>query len=302
MSRHNIKYQFNSAIEGGFRTQMDKHALKHAGQTKGKVFSFPERKNLCKLSHQMHQYLKTAFPGVRMAEDITAEHWNMFLKEKASTCSQSTIRNYVSRINKMQDLVNRYFKVSVEWRGNVKAPESEKANNLQRTQSMEPGDFQKIREYGLNSRSRSAGAVELAGKYGHRAGELSSCKIDDINLVSMKIHIKGKGGRERWVDIRTEDLPFLQNLLEKAVGDKVFGIKPDSINRYLLRTMTKLDIKEKYPVTSIHSIRKMAAQNRWDELRAQGLSKKEAGEEVSKWLGHGKNRSDIISVYIKDRK
>lgn len=302
MSRHNIKYQFNSAIEGGFRTQMDKHALKHAGQTKGKVFSFPERKNLCKLSHQMHQYLKTAYPGVRMAEDITAEHWNKFLEEKSKTSSRYTLNNYVSRIGKMEDLVNRYFKVTVEWRGNVKAPESEKANVLQRVQSMDPSDFEKIREYGRTSKSRAVGAFELSGIYGHRAAELSSCIVDDIDTVAMKIHIKGKGGRDRWVDIRPADLPFLKSLIERALGDKVFGIKADSINRYLLRAMTAVGIKDKYPLTSIHSVRKMAAQKHWDELRAQGLSKKEAGEEVSKWLGHGKNRSDIISVYIKDRK
>ena len=87
----------------------------------------------------------------------------------------------------------------------------------------------------------------------------------------------------------------------KGREEKLVGIKSDSINQHLNRVMRGLGIKKKYPETNIHSIRKLKAQELWDEMRGKGCSKKEAMYKVSKYLGHGKNRYDIINTYVKNQ-
>lgn len=303
MAKHNISYQFQSSIETGFRMHVDKHALKHTGETSGKVFSFREKDSLLQVGFQMRDYLKANSPEIRYVKDIRSEHWQSFLKIKSSSCSRSTLENYVSRIGKLQDLVNRRFNLCVNWRDEIYAPVSQKSEGIQRIQSMDPTDYALIGGYGDKSKSKGVRAVEMAARYGLRSNELSGLKKTDIKLNEGTVHVLGKGGKERIISVRPMDMPFLQETLSKAPkGEKVFGIRADSINKYLNRAMKAVNVKDKYPETSIHSIRKMAAQRYWDELRSQGYSKAETAQLVSQWLGHGRNRGDIIVIYVRDRK
>ena len=50
--------------------------------------------------------------------------------------------------------------------------------------------------------------------------------------------------------------------------------------------------------TNVHAIRKMVAQERYDELKELGYSNKDAWEEVSDYLGHGEDRWDLYKAYI----
>jgi hypothetical protein len=60
-------------------------------------------------------------------------------------------------------------------------------------------------------------------------------------------------------------------------------------------------LKDKYPLTSIHAIRKLKAQELWTEKRQSGLSKKETMNFVSDYLGHGKGRFDVINTYVENQ-
>lgn len=47
MARHNLGYQFQTAIDSAFRPGLDKHAAKHTGDSIDKVCSFSEKRT-CK--------------------------------------------------------------------------------------------------------------------------------------------------------------------------------------------------------------------------------------------------------------
>ena len=61
-------------------------------------------------------------------------------------------------------------------------------------------------------------------------------------------------------------------------------------------------IIEKYTDTSIHSIRKLYAQEEFDRLRKEGLEIKQALGEVSVLLGHSDNRFELMKEYVLDTK
>lgn len=301
MSR-NIGYQFQNAIDSNFREGLDKHSLKISGETTGHVFSYGERKSLLNVSYQMRNYMKENCPEVKMVKNITAEHWNFFLQKKSETCGQVTLKNYVSRIGKLEDLTNKRYGVNVDWRTDIDVPLSGKAADTQRIQSMDPADFQRIKAVCQNSTSRAAPAIQLAGITGARANELTVLRPSDINPEKCEITLHGKGGRDRTVCVDMKYQPFLREIKENAFSQRsCFGLRQDSITRFLNRVMKNLGMKEKYPQTSIHSIRKMVAQEKWDRVRADGGSKKEARAEVCHFLGHGRDRNDVAKVYVADR-
>jgi integrase len=301
MSR-NIGYQFQNAIDSNFREGIDKHSLKSSGETFGHVFSYGEKRSLLQIGYEMKNYTKGSFPNIKMVRDIKPEHWNSFLQKKSETCGQVTLRNYASRIGKLEDLVNKRYGTNVDWRSDIDIPLSGKAADAQRVQSMDPKDFQKIMSVCQNSTSRAAPAVQLAGVTGARVNELAVLKPGDINVQKCEIALHGKGGRDRVVSVDPKYLGLLQEIKQNSFSEKsCFGLKQDSITKFLNRTMVKIGIKKKYPETSIHAIRKMVAQEKWDQLREQGCSKKETMQKISQFLGHGRNRTDIMRVYVGNR-
>ena len=118
------------------------------------------------------------------------------------------------------------------------------------------------------------------------------------------IDITEKGRRNRIIDIKSmNDLVFIKDAIQgKALDEPLVPIYKDSINKFLNRTMKKVGIKPKYPVTSIHSIRKMYAQETWDQCRTQDkLTWNEALEYVNLQLGHGEKRNKtLLAVYVKN--
>lgn len=304
MARHNIAYQFNSSIEQAFKPGGSRHSSKHAGEAQAQVFSWGEKKSLQKIGFQMRDYLKKNYPQIKYVRDIKADHWQSFLVEKSKTCSSATLKNYVSRIHKLEVLTNNKFNIQTDWRGNLLVPQSRVTPNNEklRVQVMDQKDLNKILEAGENSKSKAVPAVKLAYKYGLRVSEMSNWKVNQVNIDKKEFTVIGKGGRPRTLSINPKDIQLFKELTAgKSPNSKVIGIKADSINAYLNRTMEKLGIKEKYPETGIHSIRKLTAQKKYDKYRKQGYNKRESMDKVSKFLGHGKGRYDVFNTYVSNQ-
>jgi integrase len=301
MSR-NIGYQFQNAIDSNFREGIDKHSLKASGEKPALVYSYNQRRSLLQVGYEMKNFMKEVFPDIKMVSHIASDHWNAFLEKKSESCGQVTLKNYASRIGKLEDLVNKRYDANVDWRTDIDIPLSGKAADAQRVQSMDPADFQRIQIACQNSTSRAAPAIMLAGICGARANELAILKPGNVNPERCEITLHGKGGRDRTITLDPKFQPFLQKIKENSYSTRsVFGLKQDSISKFLNRTMKCLHLKEKYPQTSIHSIRKMVAQREWDRLRAEGYSRKERMQKVSEFLGHGRDRYDIIRIYVGNR-
>lgn len=303
MSR-NLSYQIRDAIEKNFRLEVDKHALKgkHNGSTPI-VFSFAERKNLLDTGHDLGKFLTKNF-DVKMIKDVNSNMIQEFLNTKGNTCSQETLGQYVSRINKLQILINKRYKVCVDWK-DIVTPASKLGPKKIRDIAMDRTDLNKILDYAYknNLRSKAIIAIELSARFGLRVSETVKLKPMDIDFNNKQLTIyKSKGGRTRVLEISSSnDLNYLKSIIQNVESNKnIVDIKKDSVNMFLVRMEQKLGLREKYSgsKSGVHAIRKMFAQEQYDRFRNLGLSKKESMDVVSKILGHGKNRNDVIKAYV----
>lgn len=301
----NIQYQLlnaiNQAFDGGGH---DKHTNKHNGKYLDTVYSYAERKNLIEIASQMGKFVKENYPETKRVLDIKQDMIQQFINSKAHTCNKETLGQYSSRIHKLEHVVNEVYKGNASWYNDLITPVSKVSNDKTRDISMNRADYNAIlnRAYAMESKSKAVVAIELSGRFGMRVSETCKLQPRDIDFNKMKLHIhESKGGRSRDVPIKSQDVEFLKKITEdKPLDKRIVDIKEDSVNTYLKRAEIDLGIRERYANadTGIHCIRKMVAQELYDENRKNGLSKKESLNNVSEYLGHGKNRDETMKEYV----
>lgn len=295
----NLKYQFLNAINDNFKEGMSKNSIKEAGQMNGtRIFSYSDRKNLIDVASNFSEFMKNTHPNVKLVKDIKAEHIQSFLNSKSATCSTATLKQYESKFNKLEKVVNNTYNCNANYRG-FSTPNGANATKI-RNSAMSKNDFKKLENSFSNSSSSAKVAIQLTARAGLRVSECVKLQGRDINLQKGTIHVAdGKGGRDRDVQMRPEDKQFWTDL-KANYGDmeRLCPIKEDSINKAISREMEKLELKDKYEDTSIHAIRKMYAQEQYDRYREQGMEITEALGAVSVDLGHSKDRIELMKEYV----
>jgi len=300
-----IKGQVFHMIDSNFNPGQDKRNDKFDDNMgKEKIYSFSERDNLRQVAMELVAFSKVTFE-VKQIKDISYNMARDFMKSKISTCNQTTLDNYSSRLNKIERLVNKTYKsCNVDW-SNIKVQSTIGQDKL-RNIPMGIGDFEKLIAYAKDNGLTSKGILgtQLAGAFGLRVSEVCKLQVRDIDLVNMKIHIhESKGGLSRDLFIKEEYKELLEkSLVNKTSLDRLVPIKEDSVNKWIRETLPKVEgidaskyIKAK---TGIHCIRKMWASQRYKELITLGLNDKDACNKVSVELGHGENRWDVVKNYI----
>lgn len=295
----NLKHQFIHAIEDNFNEGMDKHSMKANGvRNDGKVFSYADRKNLIDLSSNFANYMKENYKDIKLVKEVRAEHIQSFLNQKASQCSNATLKQYEAKFNKLEKIVNKTYNINAKYKGYTLPLAKE--NTKIRDSSMSKDDFMKLEKSFITSKSSAKIAIQLTARVGLRVSECAKLQGRDINLNDNVIHVEdGKGGRNRDVPIREEDKKYFADLKAK-IGDmeRVCPVRADSINKAIDRAMIGEGIRNKYADTSIHCIRKMYAQKEYDKFRSEGMEIKQALQEVSKLLGHGEDRMELMREYV----
>lgn len=302
----NIKYQFLHAIDANFRKGMDKHSDQKSGiRATERIYSFSDRRNLIDFSANLANFLKVNYPEVKMIKDIKPSMIQEFLDQKAKTCTQATLEQYVSKLNKLEKIVNSTYKtVNVSWSKEVQIPTSELGRDKIRDIAFSREDLDLIlrKAEEMNSTSQAKIAIECAARFALRVSETCHIRLSDIDEQKMQLHIhESKGGRSRDIEISKDDLAFLKKAFEgKSENERLISIKEDSVNRWLSRMEEKCGIREKYRNTKsgVHAIRKMKAQELYDEYRQAGYSKEEALAKTSVYLGHGENRKKLMEQYV----
>jgi hypothetical protein len=154
----------------------------------------------------------------------------------------------------------------------------------------QPEDAERIVAALQEKRSIFALPAAIALRCGLRLHEIAGLKGQDVDIAQLKLHIKGKGGRQREVDIPA-DLAAQLNLSQQYLFTPRVSWK-QAFYQAVRRTAQELGIT----VSGIHRLRANFAQNRYDELREQGLSERSARQAVSKDLGH--NRVSVTRSYV----
>lgn len=299
----NLKQQFIYSIEDNFQESMDKHSMKSNGvRNDGKVFSYADRKNLIDVACSFANFMKENYNDIKLVKEIKADHIQSFLNQKASECSNATLKQYQAKFNKLEKIVNKTYKLNVKYKG-YQLPLSEENTKIRNT-SMSPEDFKKLENTFANSKSYGKIAIQLTARAGLRVSECTKLQGRDINLEKGIIHVEdGKGKRNRDVPIRAEDKNYFADL-KANIGDmeRVCPVRTDSINKSIDRAMKGEGIRNKYNDTSIHCIRKMYAQREYNRYRAEGIEIREALGKVSVLLGHGEDRLELMRQYVLDIK
>lgn len=295
----NLKHQFIHAVEDNFNESMDKHSMKNNGvRNDGKIFSYSDRKNLIDVSCNFANFMKENYKDIKQVKEIRAEHIQSFLNHKAEECSNATLKQYEAKFNKLEKIVNKTYNINVNYKGYT-LPLS-KENTKIRDSSMSKDDFMKLEKAFNSSKSSAKIAIQLTARTGLRVSECTKLQGRDINLKDNVIHVEdGKGGRNRDVPIRAEDRNYFADL-KANIGDmeRVCPVRSDSINKAIDRAMKGEGIRNKYADTSIHCIRKMYAQKEYDRFRSEGMEIRQALQEVSKLLGHGEDRMELMKEYV----
>jgi len=316
MGKKRLELQFKDAADLRRRPGADKFALKKEGKLAGCAFIFGNSSfyNMLDVADNFCHWLSDNDIHFEFIEDIPVQMWNAFLEAKAERVGPTTLNYYASHIRTWEKIINAAFESSeVKWSKELMVPHrlNTGEQELQRIQQMQREDFALIQEYIRESKTQSQGAiaVELSARLGLRVEGTARIKVQNVHLDVKgywdfgTVDIKEKGGRRRIIDIKTEDdRQFLARLIAGKVPDEnLVPIKKDSVNKFLYRAMTKLGLKEKYPATSIHSIRKMYAQETWDNCRNRGYTWDKALRYVNRQLGHGEERNkQLLGVYVKD--
>lgn len=302
MSR-NLKYQFKNAIERNFKEKQDKHSIKHTeGIGHGKIFSYSDRRNLIDVSSNLANYITENYKDVKMIKDIREEHIQAFFYEKATTCSNHTLIQYQSKLVKLEKLVNNTYNIQVNLSRGYVVPNSINNVSKLRSISMSRHEYDCLLEVIKESKSSAKIGIQLCGRFGLRVSEIVKMQGRDIDIDNGVIHIvDSKGGRSRDIPMRDNDRAFCDDI--KAIHneyDRIVPLKEDSVNRYLNRKLRECGLGKKYSSarTGIHSIRKMVAQEYYNNCRANGMNQKESLDATSKYLGHGENRDALMREYV----
>jgi integrase len=308
-----LKHQFLTCIDRNFSEKgSDKHSAKHSQhsgkeETMSRVWSFAERKSLIDISSQLAIYCKEEFK-IRQIKDISSNHIQKFLESKADTCNNTSLSNYVSRINKLEVLVNKTFSsADVSWRGEIVAPISSiNVESKLRNVFMTIEDYNKLIDYFKDKNTNAKYALELSGMFGLRASECEKLQLRDCDFHKMELHIIGsKGGKNRDIPITPENALRLKEIIQERglinQTDRIVGIYAESIDRRINEACKNLGLTQYCNgKSSIHSCRKLWASSTYEKFMEQGYSKKDALNKTSKLLGHGSNRHDIAQAYIKN--
>lgn len=295
----NLKYQFLNAINSNFKEGMDKHSIKANGEMNNtRIFSYADRKNLIDVASNFSNFMKTNYKEVKQVKDVKADHIQSFLNSKANSCSNATLKQYESKFNKLENVVNNTYNINANYKGFVVPASTE--NTKIRNSAMSREDFNKLQQSFSNSNSSAKTAIELTSRAGLRVSECTKLQGRDIDLNKGTIHVvDGKGGRDRDVTIREEDKQYFANL-KAQYGDteRICPVQSDSINKAIRREMERLEMQDKYTDTSIHCVRKMYAQEQYDHYREQGMEINQALGAVSVDLGHSENRLELMKSYV----
>jgi len=138
-----------------------------------------------------------------------------------------------------------------------------------------------------------------------RVQEVSRVKVMDIDTNRNVLKIfRSKGGRTWEIPIETEgQKELLTELMKgKRKDQNLVPIQKESLNVYLHRMNDKVGntnlLAQK---TGFHAIRKLVAQERYDNLRRTGKGREEALNEVNNYLGHGDDRHFLSNTYVNNQ-
>ena len=297
-----IYNQFYFAVDSNFSERIDKHAYRKENgyEASDKVFSYSTRKQLLEGAKTFSNYIKEN-TDIKLVKNITADIINAYLdfkKEKGNT--QNSIDTDAKIIKKLEILTEKTYNLkNLNWAEKMEIPIAYQKNSEDRgaKAQMSNTDLEKIISYCKEHKCQSTYSIQLESFLGIRVREIVLIKLKDIDYDKNTVKITGKGNKEITRTLTSEQMQLIKEIqAQKYDKDKLFNIKDATVNAQLRKIEDRLKLERH----SVHDIRRTVAQNLYDKCREEGMDRKQALEQASKWLSHGEKRETmLVKSYIR---
>lgn len=306
MKKRSLHAQLNYCISQCTHIGVSKRADRNNGvDLAPRVYSVQTAENLRDTADNLANYLKSAHSDVCYVKDIKREHIAEWVQSRERHWSNKSLKEHLSRIEKLSAICAKTYGCALDWK--IDPPARTRAHTYKRDRevAMSRADLLLLKD-DLSSNGHSLNAlraVEISARCGLRVKEVARLRTDCIDLSNKCIHIVegAKNGKKRDVPIRSKDLEYFRDLKQHANGEYITGgISEDSINKAIRRSLQRLGLADKYKNTSVHSIRKAYASERYAEELKRVKDERKAWEIVQSELGHGERfRPELFRTYIK---
>lgn len=296
LSKANIQYQVTEAVKSAFRPGTDKHSDRKNKATSDKIYSHAAKRSVTATACQFAKFLEKN--NIEKAKHIEEKHYQAFLNEKAKTVNDTTLARMRSELKKVDNVLNSYYKSYQQCAQNIVQPAA--MNNTKcRSVAMTREDLDKVKAECKKDCASKIG-VEIASRIGQRAESICKLKGTDYDSEKGTLKIVDAKGKRTWeIEIKDKDKKFFEDLREKCGDNRMVPVQHESMQEYMRDKLKAAGlghyVEEK---TSFHAIRKMIAQELYDERRTDGMDWKSAWNEVSEYLGHGDDRWKLFKTYI----
>ncbi|MBN1453273.1 MAG: site-specific integrase [Anaerolineales bacterium] len=153
-----------------------------------------------------------------------------------------------------------------------------------------PEDAERILAYLKEHGSRFALPAEIALRCGLRISEIAGLQGKHVDLENGKLHVVGKGGKKRNVDLPA-------GLAEQLNPSRQYLFFPNRSWKQAFYQAVRDAARELgIQVSGVHRLRANYAQAAYEDLTGSGKSNQDARREVSRRLGH--NREEVSNSYI----
>ena len=158
-------------------------------------------------------------------------------------------------------------------------------------------DYQTLLNSTTNTNLRNALVLSYCG--GLRAAECSKLQAKDWNADSGILTIvDSKGKRSREVKVPQQHIPAVNAVMGSSTG-RICDCQTESLQKAFRRQLEACGLIDTYGKSgAFHMARKAYATNMFMECRAQNMSIQSSLSAVSRALGHGSNRNELMKQYI----
>lgn len=294
--KSSIQYQFMQSINKCFNPGDSKRSdrANPLVDSHTKIYSYAARKELITTAFDFAKFLKQEYQ-VKNLKEITPDMSQAFLDKKAATdeCKHITIKQYQSRLNKLEKVCSNHVRGPLNFMKGVRAPEyADKSKK--RDIVLHKNEYKML--CSIPTKSKAQIGLKLAYQFGLRESELVKLKPFDIKSNVLRI-VDSKGGKTREVPIVTKEQKKVLQEFKKECSNGL-QMRTGSISKWMNRASKKLGLERiNQSDSKIHAARKAYSQREYLRLRQEGKTHKEAWGEVSENLGHGRDRMALFRVY-----
>lgn len=297
MAHRSISQQLQHAVRDNITLGHSKHAERAMG-VRNRVYSIQNSENMMNTAKQFGKWMSENHPEVRWAKEISNKHVSQYIESKQGQWNVTTQYSKASQIAQLGRLVNETYHAHIDLKVDVCRPTFDQ--NI-RNVAIAHNDIIQIKN-ALSPDSNGRTAVEISSRTGLRIKEIAHLRAERINLERKVIEVRegAKNGKYRDIPIRDKDIAYFRELRDRiGSGYVTHGVQDDSLNRAIRRAMERINISEKYRLTTNHAIRKSYARERYQEELDKGLNNRQAWSTVQGELGHGTQfREKLFEAYI----